>query len=170
MRGKWLALIAVASLALNVAVVGTYVYRTTRPHGKSARFRGVRRALRDSIGKAMREAAPDVERLSGERDRLHAAVMELVARPELDEQKLDSLCREQGRVTAELGTHIFRNMHRVVQMLPPEQRERFLRQPGPHLMRGPHLKGPGRFGPPRRVPESCCPPGGPEAPPGPDGD
>ena len=161
MRGRWLALIAVASLALNVAVVGTYVYRTTRPHGQHARFRGVRRALRDSIGSVMRQAMPDIERLFGERDRLHAAVMELVTKPELDEPKLDSLCREQGRVAAELGTHIFRNMHRVVQMLPAEQRERFLRQPGPHMMRGPHRRGPGRFGPR---------PGGPEPPPpGPDG-
>jgi Spy/CpxP family protein refolding chaperone len=162
MRGRWLALIAVASLALNVAVVGTYVYRTTRPHGQHSRFRGVKRALRDSIGNAMREAAPVIERLSGERDRLHAAVMELVAKPELDEPKLDSLCREQGRVAAELGTHMFRSMHRVVQMLPPEQRERFLRQPGPHMMRGPHMRGTGRFG--QR-------PGGSEAPPpGTDGD
>jgi Spy/CpxP family protein refolding chaperone len=156
MRGRWLALVAVASLALNVAVVGTYIYRTTRPRGQHSRFRGVKRALRDSIGKVMREATPDVERLSGERDRLHAAVMELVAKPELDEQKLDSLCREQGRVAAELGTHMFRSMHRVVQMLPPEQRERFLRQPGPHMMRGSHMKGSGRFGPRH---------GGPEAPP-----
>jgi hypothetical protein len=162
MRGRWLALVAVASLALNVAVVGTYVYRTARPHGQHSRFRGVKRVLRDSIGKAMREAAPEVESLSGERDRLHAAIMELVAKPELDEPKLDSLCREQGRLAAELSMLVSRNMHRVVQMLPPEQRERFMRQPGPHMMRGPHMKGPGRFGPPPGVPESSCPPGGPD--------
>ena len=161
MRGRWLAVIAVASLALNVAVVGAYVYRTTRPHRQHSRFQGVRRATRDSIGSAMREVAPDIERLSGERDRLRAAVLELVAKPELDEQKLDSLCGEQGRVGAEMGELVFRNMHRVVQMLPPAERERFLRQAGPRMMRGPRTSGTGRFG--RQH-------GGPEAPHEPDGD
>jgi len=156
MRGRWLALIAVASLALNVAVVGTYIYRTaTRPREQHPRFQGVRRALRDSIGGVLREAAPDIERLSGERDRLRAAVMELVAKPELDEQKLDSLCREQGRIAAELDGLVFRNMHRVVQMLPPAQRERFLRQAGPLMMHGPRT---GRFNR-RRVRPGDEPPG-----------
>ena len=154
MRGRWLALIAVASLVLNVAVVGTYIYRTTRRHEERSRFHGIRSGLRDSIGGVMRQAAPEIESLSGERDRLHAAVMELVAKPELDEQKLDSLCREQGRIAAELGGLVFRNMHRVVQMLPPAEREQFLREPGPHMGHGRHMMGPGRFGPP----------------PGPDGD
>ena len=147
MRVRWLALIAVASLALNVAVVGTYAYRTSRRHERHARFPGVRRELRDSIGGMMRQAAPGIESLSGERDRLHAAVMELVAKPELDEQKLDSLCREQGRITAELGGLVFRNMHRVVQMLPPAEREQFLHEPGPHMGRGRHMMGAGPFGP-----------------------
>lgn len=161
MRARWLTVIAVASLALNVAVVGAYVYRTARPHRQHSRFQGVRRATRDSIGSVMRDVAPDIERLSGERDRLRAAVLELVARPELDEQKLDSLCREQGRVGTEMGRLVFRNMHRVVQMLPPAERERFLRQAGPHMMRGLHTGGTGRFG--RQH-------GGPEAPHEPDGD
>ena len=147
MRGRWLALIAVASLVLNVAVVGTYIYRTSRRHEERSRFHNIRSGLRDSIGSVMREAAPDVESLSGERDRLHAAVMELVAKPELDEQKLDSLCREQGRIAAELGGLVFRNMHRVVQMLPPEEREQFLREPGPHMGHGRHMMGAGPFGP-----------------------
>ena len=159
MRGRWLAVVAVASLALNVAVVGTYVYRTTRPHGQHARFRGVKREIRDSIGSVMHQATPDIERLSGERHRLHAAVMELVAKPVLDEKKLDSLCREQGRVSAELSSHVFRNMHRVVQMLPPEEREQFLHGPGSHMRRGSHMMR--RFGPRR---------GGREVPHGPDGD
>ncbi|MCX6842557.1 MAG: hypothetical protein NTX53_09790 [candidate division WOR-3 bacterium] len=161
MRGRWLAVIAVASLALNVAVVGTYVYRTTKPHRQHSRFEGVRRATRDSIGNVMHEVAPDIERLSGERDRLRAAVLEIVAKPELDEQKLDSLCREQGRISTEMSGLVFRNMHRVVQMLPPTERERFLRQAGPHMMRGPHTRGSGRTG--RQH-------GGPEPPREPDGD
>jgi hypothetical protein len=159
MRGRWLALIAVASLALNVAVVGTYAYRTARRQERRARFPGVRRELRDSIGGLMRQAAPQIESLSGERGRLQAAVMELVGKPELDEPKLDSLCREQGRLAAELAMVVSRNMHRVVQVLPPAEREQFLRGPGSHMRHGPHMMG--RFGSHR---------GGPEALPGPDGD
>jgi hypothetical protein len=161
MRGRWLALIAVASLALNAAVVGTYIYRTTRPHGHHSRFRGVRSELRDSIGGVMRQAAPQIESLSGERERLQAAVMELVGMPELDEPKLDSLCREQGRVAAELAMVVSRNMHRVVRMLPPAERERFLRGPGLRMRHGSHMMGAGPLGPQ---------PGEPEAPHGPDGD
>jgi hypothetical protein len=107
----------------------------------------------------MRQAAPQIESLSGERERLQAAVMELVGKPELDEPKLDSLCREQGRVAAEMGMVVSRNMHRVVQMLPPAERERFLRGPGPHMRHGSHMMD--HFGSHR---------GGPEARPGPDGD
>jgi uncharacterized membrane protein len=155
MRGRWLAVIAVASLILNVAVVGSFVFlRVRHPLGPRHPLRGFRPAMRHVADSLLRESRPEMERLMIEGERLRAEMSEEIVRPDYDERRLDSLCQEAGRLHGRMTALAYRNARRIAAALPEAERRRFLEnmrhRNGPRMRRG------------GRGPAPCCPP-----PPGP---
>lgn len=127
MRARWLVLIVVASLALNVAVVGSYVFFQLRGHPRRAeQFRHLKPELRGRVEKVMRESAPEMERLMGEEDAVRMAMADELERPQVDEGRLDSLARESGRVHTQMAMLAYHNARRIIEMLPQDERGRFL--------------------------------------------
>jgi len=151
MRARWLVLIVVASLALNVAVVGSYVFFQLRGHeGRPEQFRHLRPELRGQVERVMRESGPEMERLMGQEDSVRMAMADELERPQVDERRLDSLARESGRVHSQMALLAYHNARRIVEMLPADERGRFLRNMrhgmGRRMRRMMHGRGPA--GPP----------------------
>jgi hypothetical protein len=156
MRGKWMAVIAVASLCLNAAVVGTYFFRQFRFH------RHFRPAMSPEANAQLKQARerffPVMESMVGGLDSAKDLLWNQLDRSDLPDSEIDSLTREIGRMQAVVDAAVFRQVRRELQMLPPDVRGDYIKglRPPKHMKHGHHhgMKGPGQFGPP----------------PGPDGD
>jgi hypothetical protein len=126
------------------------------------RFQLLKPEVRGRADSVFRESAPEMERLMAEEEAVRRALTDELERPLVDERRLDSLAREAGRVHAQMALLAYRNARRVVEMLPPDERGRFLRNMRRGMggrMRG-MMHGPGPAGMPG--------PGGPMPPPPPD--
>lgn len=151
MRARWMVLIVVASLALNVAVVGSYVFFQVRGRQMPPpQFRHLKPELRGQVERVMRGSAPEMERLMGEDDAVRSAMADELERPQIDERRLDSLARESGRVHAQMALLAYRNARRIVEMLPEDERGRFIRNMRHGMGRRMHrmMRGRGPSGPP----------------------
>jgi hypothetical protein len=152
MRGKWLAVIAVASLCLNAAVVGTYFYRQLRFHRRFRPAMTPETHLR--LKQARERFLPVMESMVGGLDSAKDLLWSQLDRSDLADSEIDSLTREIGRMQAVVDAAVFRQVRRELQTLPPDARGDYIkgfRQPR-HGKHGRHrgMKGPGRFGPPPR--------------------
>jgi hypothetical protein len=155
MRGRWLAVVAVASLILNVAVVGSFVFlRVRHPLGPRHPLRGFRPEMRHVADSVLAQSRPQMESLMQLREQLRSALADEIAKNEVDERRLDSLCTEVGILHGRMTTLAYRNARRIAAALPEAERRQFianLRQgmgPGMHHgMRGP-MHGPGDDFPP----------------------
>jgi Spy/CpxP family protein refolding chaperone len=173
MRGKWLVVIAVASLCLNVAVVASYAYHQSKSRGRMHRpMAGLGREARREMEKIRDEAYPQLRGLAEQLSACHMAMNDLVDDPQVDARRLDSIAGEMARIWTQMSIATFKTARRIYERLPEERRPMFLRSLGP--WRGPedgprppwHQRG-GPFGH-GRGPESCPPPGM-EPPPPPEG-
>lgn len=151
MRGRWMMVVAVASLVLNVMVVGSFLFlRFRRPPRPP--FHRMGPGLRQRADCIYAESRPEAERLMRENERLRAMLAEEILRKDSDERRLDSLSNEVGRIHGQMTALAYRNARRVVSLLPEPERRRFvedLQRPGPGL------------GPRWRRHRFNCPPGPP---------
>jgi len=168
MRNRWLAVVVVASLCLNVAVVGTYLFRRAghrRPHRLP--LRGLTSEMREKMRKARKAAMPEFSALVGRVESTDSLLWAEMRRESADSARVESLCQELGQIHGRMRAMVCRQMHRELQLMPAEVRTEYLT----HMMRmRPGFVGPGRgMGRhQRRGPEKSPPPEGeppPDAPP-----
>jgi hypothetical protein len=164
MRSRWLVVVVVASLCLNLAVVGTYFLRRAgrdRPHRFPVHRLAaeVRERLRLAREAAIPEFTVEVSKLEATDSLLWVEMRK--DRP--DSVRVESLCLELGRMHGRMRVLAFRQMHRELQLMPAEARTEYVQR----MMRmrpGPGGAGRGMM---RRM-HSCPPmPQTDEPPPGP---
>ena len=131
MRNRWLVLIVIASLCLNVAVVGTYVLRRAR-HDRQRRFpsSGLTSEARENMRKARAAAMPEFSALIARVRSTDSLLWTEVRRDTPDSVRVESLCRELGQIHGSMRAKVFRQMHRELQLMPAEARAEYLQ----HMM------------------------------------
>ncbi len=142
MRGRWLTVVAVASLCLNVAVVGAYFAHRVS-HSASRRFagRGLTREARERLRQVRKQALPEFAALAGRLESTDSLLWIEMKREIPDSVRVESLCQELGRIHGTMRAMVFRQMHRELQMLPGAARAEYLQH---MMMMRPGLGGPGR--------------------------
>jgi hypothetical protein len=159
MRSRWLLVVTVASLCLNVAFVGAYLVCRAR-HGRSRRFpvRALAPEVREKLRQARAAAVPGFDSLADKVDSTDSLLWAEMRKDDPDSVRVDSLCRELGRIHGVMRAMVFRQMHRELQLMPAAARAEYLthmmgmrpatlphgrrfgrpgRGKGPHLRRGP---------------------------------
>lgn len=159
MNNRWLAVALVGSIALNVGVVGFYIYeRLTMPAPPPMPEMGPEGRRHVKRMRTMFE--PRMDSLREELATVRGGLMRLVQEPAVDRQKADSLLAEIGRVEQQMNRLAFEHACQLCESLPPEARKRFferLEKGGIHGRR-PGMRHWGRRpGPPGPGPE--CPDG-----------
>jgi len=132
MRNRWLVVIVVASLCLNAAVVGTYVFRRARhdrPH--RLRVRGLTRDMRERMRKAREAAMPEFSALVGRAESTDSLLWFELRSERPDSARVESLCQELGKMHGAMRAMVFRQMHRELLLMPGDARADYLR----HMMR-----------------------------------
>jgi len=162
MRNRWLVVIVIASLGLNVAVVGAYFFR--RAHHGSRRFagRGLTTEVREKMRQAREAAMPQFAEMVRKVEATDSLLWAEMRRDSPDSVRVESLCRELGQMHGRMRADVFRQMHRELQLMPAGARAEYLQ----HMMRmrpgrGPGMRmgrGPGRFPPPEGEPLPGEPP------------
>jgi len=148
-RNRWLVVIALASLCLNAAVVGTYFLRRAGPH-RPRRFPHHRLPFetRERLKQARAAAMPGFSALLDSVQATDSLLWVEIRRDVLDSARVESLCQELGRFHARMRATAFGQMHRELQLLLPQDRARYLE----HMLK----MRPGFCGP---RPGRGCPPG-----------
>ena len=141
MRSRWLVLIVVASLCLNVAVVGAYFFRRAR-HDRQRRFplRGLTSEAREKMRKAREAAMPEFSALVDRAQSADSLLWTEMRGESPDSARVESLCQDLGRIHGSMRAMVFRQMHRELQLMPAEARAEYLQ----HMMMMPGFGGPGR--------------------------
>ncbi len=142
MRNRWLVVIVVASLCLNVAVVGAYVFRRARrdrQHGFAARC--LTAEVRENMRKAREAALPEFSVLVDRAQSADSLLWTEMRGESPDSVRVESLCQELGQIHGRMRATVFGQMHRELQLMPTEARAEYLK----HMMRmRPGFGGPGR--------------------------
>jgi uncharacterized iron-regulated membrane protein len=131
MRSRWMVVVAVASLCLNVAVVGTYLFHRAR-HDRPRRFpaRWLTAEARERI-RQTREAAMPEFAAEAERVRTTDSLLWQEMRAENpDSARVESLCQVLGEIHGRMRAMVFRQLHRELQLMPAVARAEYLR----HMM------------------------------------
>ncbi|NIT36021.1 MAG: periplasmic heavy metal sensor [candidate division Zixibacteria bacterium] len=133
MKGKVLIIALVASVALNVGALATFLYRSAvkaeaprRPHRLAHELELTdeqREAMRARRERTFEEMAP----LRRELRRKRGEVLALLKEPEVDAARRDRLFAEIARLQMQLELKAFENMRETKRTLRPEQQERFLK-------------------------------------------
>ena len=142
MRSRWLVLVVIASLCLNVAVVGTYFLRRVR-HDRLRRFpmRGLTFEVREKLRQAREAAMPEFAALAEKVESTDSLLWFEMRRESPDSVRVESLCQELGLTHGRMRAMVFRQMHRELQLMPAAARTEYLE----HVMRmRPGFGGPGR--------------------------
>jgi len=128
MRNRWLVVVVVASLCLNVAVVGTYFLRKVR-HDRLRRFpmRGLTSEVREKLRRAREAAMPEFAALAEKVESTDSLLWFEMRRESPDSVRVESLCQELGLAHGKMRAMVFRQMHRELQMIPVAAREEYLR-------------------------------------------
>jgi hypothetical protein len=169
MRNRWLVLVVVASLCLNVAVVGTYFLRRAR-HDRSRRFlaHGLTSEVRENMRKAREAAMPEFSALADKAQSADSLLWTEMRSESPDSARVESLCQELGQIHGRMRAMVFRQMHRELLLMPGAARIEYLN----HMMTmRPGFGGPGagmgrHMRPDLRMPHGDGPPLD-EPPPGP---
>ena len=132
MRNRWLVVIVVASLCLNVAVVGTYIFRRAR-HDRPRRFpmRGLTSEAREKMRRVREAVMPEFTALVGRVESTDSLLWIEMQRESPDSVRVESLCQELGQIHGKMRAMVFRQMHRELQLMPPAARAEYLQ----HMMR-----------------------------------
>ena len=132
MRNRWLVVIVVASLCLNVAVVGTYLFRRARrdrPHRFQARR--LTAEVREKLRQAREAAMPEFAAVAGKVEATDSLLWSEMRSEGPDSARVESLCQELGQIHGRMRAMVFRQMHRELQLMPAEARTEYLK----HMMR-----------------------------------
>ncbi len=127
MSGRWLAVALVGSIALNLAVVGFYIFERTRqplPPPPPEFVRG-RPELHGLVRRMRMRMEPAMDTLREELMATRRGLMELVRRPDRAGEA-ESLLARIGSLEQQLNRLAFENARQLMESLPPEARERFL--------------------------------------------
>ncbi len=168
MRSRWLVVIAVASLCLNLAVVGTYFLR--RAHREFPRRPPLRGLAPEALERlrAVRESLmPEFAAIAGQEQRDDSLLWSEMSSDNPDSLRVDSLASEMGRLHGRMRAMLFWQMRRELTMLPAKARAEYLRRlmtmrpgfgpgrgMGRHMRRGFRMPPPGVEPPPGPPPES----------------
>jgi len=163
MRNRWLVVVVVASLCLNVAVVGTYFLRRAR-RDRSRRFpvSGLTSEARENMRKAREAAMPEFSAFVDRVESTDSLLWAEMRREGPDSARVESLCQELGRIHGSMRAMVFRQMHRELQLMPAGARAEYMkhmmemklgfhgpgRGMGRHQRRGPAMAPPPPDGPP----------------------
>lgn len=132
MKQKVLVIALVASVALNVGALAAFAYRRATappippPPDRMARELGLTEEQRDAMREQHEKAFEEMEPLRRELQRKRGEVLELLKEPEVNVAKRDRLFAEIADLQMKLELSAFENMRATSEMLPAEQRERFL--------------------------------------------
>jgi Spy/CpxP family protein refolding chaperone len=132
MKQKVLVIALVASVALNVGALVTFAYRRAtcpkppEPPDRMAEELGLTDEQRDAMREQHRKAIEEMEPLRRELHRKRGEVLELLKESEVDVAKRDRLFAEIADLQMRMELAAFENMYETKNMLPPEQRERFV--------------------------------------------
>ena len=139
MRNRWLlVVVAVASLALNLAVVGAYFYRA-RHRRHHSRFPHMRHADAERMERIRDQAIPGFESLMSRTESVSTMLMSRIGDPKITRPEVESLCREVGRYHGEMRERMFWQVRSELESLPPERRAEYMEQFKSgmrHMMRG----------------------------------
>jgi hypothetical protein len=127
MPSRWLVVALVGSIALNLAVVGFYIFERTRrplPPPPPEFVRG-RPELHGLVRRMRMRMEPAMDTLREELMATRHGLMELVRRPERFNEA-ESLLARIGTLEQQLNRLAFENARQLMESLPPEARERFL--------------------------------------------
>jgi hypothetical protein len=177
MRGRWLLVIAVASLCLNVAVIGTFlVHRVRRARLRRFPAHGLAPEVREKLRRARETAVPEFAALADKVQDDDSLLWVEMAKANPDSLRVDSLSSEVGRFHGRMRAMVFRQMHRELQLMPVGARAEYLQHMmmmrpglppcGRHASGGPgrgmdrHMRQGSRMSEPR---EGEPPPGPPES-------
>jgi Spy/CpxP family protein refolding chaperone len=158
MKQKILIIALVASVALNVGAVATFVYRCSvkkeigRPPRPLARTLDLTDEQRETMRARRERTFEEMEPLRRELRRKRGEVLALLKEPEVDAARREKLFAEIADLQMRLELRAFENMCEMKRMLRPEQQERFVkhveerfRHRREHFARG-HVRGPGGHG------------------------
>jgi len=158
MRNRWLVVVVIASLCLNVAVVGAYFLRRVR-HDHPRRFplRGLTAEVREKMRKAREAAMPEFSALVARVDSTDSLLWAEMRSEGPDSARVDSFCQELGRVHGRMRAMVFWQMRRELQMMPAAARAEYLNhmmtmRPGlgrPGQVMGRHMRRGAKMPPPR---------------------
>ena len=132
MKQKILVIALVASVALNVGALAAFAYRRATaprmpaPPDRMARELGLTDEQRDAMRERHDKACKEMEPLRRELDRKRGEVLGLLKESEVDVAKRERLFAEIADLQMRLELSTFENMYETKNMLPPEQRERFI--------------------------------------------
>lgn len=127
MQPRWLVVVVIASLALNVAVVGTYLFERIRmrpPLPPPMLKPGLRREL----GELRREFQPRLDTLREQAHRAREGLMALAMQSKPDMARVDSLLMEISRSETAMNRLAFEHARRISSRLPEAGREAFFRR------------------------------------------
>lgn len=153
MRQRWLVLVAVASLALNLAVVGSFLFLWLRaPAPPPLPLPGIVGRDRERLERMRREYGPCRDSLRERIFRARRALLLLAAEQNPSSAAVDSLLGVVGSAEAGLARLSFEHARRIGSALPPAAREEFFRrlQTRSEPRRGPRWD--------RRLGRPCPPP------------
>jgi len=127
MRGRGLALVAVASLCLNVAVVGAYFFHRVSHRGFH-RFpaRGLAPEIRERLRQTRERALPEFAALAGRVESTDSLLWVEMKSETPDSARVESLCQDLGRIHGTMRAMVFRQMHRELAMMPAGARAEYL--------------------------------------------
>ncbi|MBM3322346.1 hypothetical protein FJY69_02545 [candidate division WOR-3 bacterium] len=160
MSGKWLTVALVGSIALNLAVVGSYIFERNRPPmaPPPPDFACGRPELHGVVRRMRMRMEPAMDTLREELMATRRGLMELVRRPD-PSSEAESLLARIGMLEQQLNRLAFEHARQLMESLPPEAQERLLERletrcgpdgrPGPRhrgLRRWPRDPKPGRHG------------------------
>ncbi|MEO0085258.1 MAG: hypothetical protein ABIK37_01365 [candidate division WOR-3 bacterium] len=142
MQPRWLVVVVLASLALNVAVVGTYLVERLRMR-PPVPPPVLRPELRRELAEMRREFQPRLDTLRERALRAREGLMALAMQSKPDMARVNSLLEEISRSETAMNRLAFEHARRISSRLPEAGREAFfrrlrerqLRPCGPMMMR-----------------------------------
>ena len=146
MQNRWLVAGLVASIALNLAVVGFYIYERAalRPRPPLPPFAG---PMHGPMHRMRMRMEPRMDSLGRELMAARVGLMAMVREGRTDSVRAESLFARIGGIEQQMNRLAFENARQLLESLPPEARQRFIERlekrggpgsrPGPrHWRRG----------------------------------
>jgi len=135
MHPRWLVVVVIASLALNAAVVSTYLFERFRLRRPGPPLPGMKPAVVRELRELRREFRPRMDALRGQALQAREGLMHLAMQPEPDPARVESLLLEVSRSETALNRLAFEHARRISARLPEAGRAAFSRRLRHHHLR-----------------------------------